>query len=71
MFYPLYKQCVLRKIMGYDLMFFIMQAEFLIIAERLNALVSSYEAVLNGDYSIVPGDPSSSPSTNAISLLNL
>lgn len=38
MCYPLYKQTVLRKIVGYDLMFFIMQAEFLIIAERLNAL---------------------------------
>lgn len=44
MCYLLYKQGVLRKIMGYDLMFFIMQEEFLIIAERLNALVCCYES---------------------------
>lgn len=46
MCYPLYKETVLRRIMGYEHTFFNMQAEFLVISGRLNALVC-YESCVS------------------------
>lgn len=46
-FGQMYKQGVLSKIMESDLKFFIMQAELLITAEGLCALVCSYETIVS------------------------
>lgn len=47
MCYPLYQHGVLKNIMGYELMLFIIQAEILIVAERLNTFVCCYESSIS------------------------